>query len=437
MPDSSPTTVAGSAAGSAAGPPRRVYLVATAGHPNYGDELILAGWLRALARRLPEAEVWVDCPSPGGASALLDGIHPGARFVDTLWRLCWFAPSEEPWGLAAWVQHAVNDLGRAPRWVAGVEVLREAAVVHVVGGGYIHGGWPRHIGLLAGAVAATRRTGARAVLTGQGLVPAPPHSAALLAALAAECEVVDLRDQASAELLRSAGVEHARHSCDDAFLDLPAAARRDPSAAAPEFMLCVQSDMLAVDRSRLADLVLATLRAWRVAPDNLGVVECLPLVDREVFSLVEHQLPGARFYPFAEVWRDGLPAAPGQTWLSTRFHPHLVAAASGAGGVAIPVSPDYYLTKHHSLRALGSGWRVLEGNADAWSVPELPSGGGFSAEVIARCHAEKAQLADAVYGAAPQPAPPVGDGAAGPEPVAARGRAWSRQSPRRTGQFRT
>ena len=30
-----------------------VYLIGTSGHPNYGDELIAAGWLRFLARTAP------------------------------------------------------------------------------------------------------------------------------------------------------------------------------------------------------------------------------------------------------------------------------------------------------------------------------------------------------------------------------------------------
>jgi hypothetical protein len=63
-------------------------------------------------------------------------------------------------------------------------------------------------------------------------------------------------------------------------------------------------------------------------------------VDREVYALTENELPGARFYPFAEVWDKGLPLSGKQTWISTRFHFHMVAAAAGAGGVAIPISPD-------------------------------------------------------------------------------------------------
>ena len=34
----------------------RYYVVAPVGHPNYGDELIAASWLRELAETAPDAE---------------------------------------------------------------------------------------------------------------------------------------------------------------------------------------------------------------------------------------------------------------------------------------------------------------------------------------------------------------------------------------------
>jgi polysaccharide pyruvyl transferase WcaK-like protein len=381
-----------------------VYLVSIAGFPNYGDELITAGWLRELARRAPEADVWVDCPHPGPAAVLLDGLHPRARFVDTLWRLCWAAPSEEPWELAGWVQHAINDPGMAPRWAGGIDVLRAADVLHIVGGGYVHARWPRHVGLLAGTVAAAKLSDARAVMTGQGLVPCSDGVATLLAALADRLDVVDVRDEASGELLRAAGAGAVSVSVDDAFLALgPRLASPQVPPEAPRFMLCLQSDMLAVERASLASMALRTLRAWGVMPDSLGIVEGVPRVDREIYDLLAHELRGARFYPFAEVWRDGLPVAPGQTWLSTRFHPHLMAAAAGANGVAISVNPDYYLAKHSSLLAMGSGWTLAQDLA----VPELPTGDGFPAEVVRAGHADKMRIADAVYG--PRSEPPVTD----------------------------
>lgn len=366
--------------------PPLYYLAGPAGHPNYGDELITAGWLNHLAETAPEAEVWVDTHSPGPAQVLLGDLHPRVRFTDTLWRLCWEAPSDDPWQVASWVRRAVADPGLAPRWDRGIALLRRADVIHLLGGGYINRIWPRHIGLLAGAAAAARASGARCAATGLGLFPEPEGAAELVRATAAEFAIADVRDRASADLLGTTP------GIDDAFLAQPKlwTSEDDP----PDVMLCLQGDQVDIGLDALASAVLRILRAWQIPPERIGVVEAIPGEDRKVFDLIEHQLPGARFYPFVDIWEHGLPVAAGQTWLTTRFHMHLVAAAAGATGVAIPVSADFYATKHRSLLELGSGWTMLD---DLHQVPRRPAGTGFDDSVIAAARQAKLALARTVY----------------------------------------
>lgn len=387
------------------------YLVAPSGFPNYGDELIAANWLRYLAEVAPNAEVWLDTHSPGPAAVVLANEHPRVHFTDTLWRLCGMAEErgDDPWQLAAWVQEVVHNPGMTPRWHFGIELLARADVVHVLGGGYINKLWPHHIGLLAGAVAATRRSGGRAAMTGQGLVPAAEDTEPLLRALAGHFEIVDVRDAPSAELL---GVSPG---LDDAFLGLGPHlyAEFNDDEAVPEVVLCLQSDLTEVGVAKVAGAALSMLREWKVSPEKVCVVEGIPRVDREVYALFQRELPGARFYPFPDVWRRGLPVSPSQVWISTRFHMHLVAAAAGASGVAISVHPDYYATKHRSLTALGSGWTVLEDLEDLAQVPERPRAGGFAAEQVAELQRAKLDLARSIY---PQHG---GSGAEGLPPVPA------------------
>lgn len=366
--------------------PPLYYLAGPAGHPNYGDELITAGWLKYLAETAPEATVWVDAHSPGPAQVLLGDLHPRVRFTDTLWRLCWAAPSDDPWQVAAWVRRAVTDPGLAPRWDRGIALLRRAEVIHLLGGGYMNRIWPRHIGLLAGAAAAARASGARCAATGVGLFPEPEGAAELVRATAAEFDIADVRDRASADLLGTTP------GIDDAFLGHPKL--RASQDAMPDVMLCLQSDQLDIGADALASAVLRMLRAWQIAPERVGVVEAIPGEDRKVFDLIDHQLPGARFYPFVDIWEHGLPVAAGQIWLTTRFHMHLVAASAGATGVAIPVSRDFYATKHRSLVELGSGWTMLD---DLDRVPRRPAGTGFDDSVIAAARRAKSVLARAVY----------------------------------------
>jgi hypothetical protein len=294
--------------------------------------------------------------------------------------------------------------------------------VHVMGGGYMNDVWPRHLGLLAAAGAAgSAGSDGRAVMTGQGFWPLSDASSSLLRELAAPFDLIDVRDEASTAAF-GAG---ASVSClgDDVFLDLgphlyrttgppspgDLSASGAPASGAPssgdssggissgdlpEVMICFQSDLLDMEPAALATYVSESLRHWGVTPDQVGVVEAIPGVDREIFTLIEPELAGARFYPAAEILSGGLPAAAGQRWLTTRFHMHLMAAAAGASGVAVSINRNYYANKHRSLLGQGSAWTLAE-NLD--EPAPSPSAGGFDPATVRAMRQAKEVLAAKIY----------------------------------------
>ncbi|PZR54339.1 polysaccharide pyruvyl transferase family protein [Xylanimonas oleitrophica] len=357
---------------------RTVYIVATSGHPNYGDEIILRRWLRLLAKTEPDATVWVDSPAPGPTAALMRDEHPGLRTTDTLYRLSWEAPSDDSREVAEFVRGALDDPGSAPRWIPGIEVLRGLGagdVLHVVGGGYVNSVWPRHLGLVAGAAWVAERTRASVAVTGLGLLPADDAAREVWKNAARRIGVLTVRDQASLEVVRAN--PDAVVAPDDALLGGAAGLLARDAATAPDVMVCVQTDMLAVPFDDVVETVRSTLAGWGVTSGaQVGFVECIPRVDRAIYDALSDELPGARFYSLWEILRDGLPARPGQRWISSRYHPHLVAAAAGASGVALSVSEDYYAVKHGAVAALGSGWtqaRVGDRGLVAGDAGSLPA----------------------------------------------------------------
>lgn len=64
-----------------------IYLIGPCGNPNFGDEFIARTWIRHLAREHPNAQVVLDCHTPGSAAVLLGGEHPHLTVVDTVWRI--------------------------------------------------------------------------------------------------------------------------------------------------------------------------------------------------------------------------------------------------------------------------------------------------------------------------------------------------------------
>jgi polysaccharide pyruvyl transferase WcaK-like protein len=347
-----------------------LYLIASGGNPNYGDELIIACWLRFLARVRPDATVWLDCPEPGTASALFAGIHPGFQATNTLWRSCAEAPDQSAQGVWDHVANVVKH-GGTPSYDVAITRLREAHSIHLLGGGYVNGIWADHVGLVSGMSAAAETTGCRLLASGLGLIPLP-ENADVLKKTFSDFAAVSVRDIASANYL---GLETG---LDDLFLGLPYELTRSTDSPlvqsrAKDVMLCVQSDMTDERDFRLLRDKLQLVVQQSLADGlSVGYVEAIPGSDRRMFDALEGLIPEENFVPFAQVWNDGLPVRRGQHWYTTRFHPHMVAAAAGAKGVALGILDDYYDVKHRSLVDLGSGWTyasIREGG----EVPE-PTG---------------------------------------------------------------
>ena len=357
-----------------------VYLISSAGNPNYGDELITAGWLRHYARSLPDAEVWLDTPRPGQTAVLMDGLHPNLRCVDTLFHASWNAPFEPAVDTLDFGGRVISDPHLVPREVTGVENLSRVDLVHILGGGYINQIWPQHLSLIASARSMAAKYGTRTALTGAGLMPLAEGSREPMSALLSRFDVVDVRDEPS----RAAVADSAPRvtmTGDDTLMSL-AGSRMFGAEGAARTMLCLQSDQLHVGLDQLADYVVRTLRAWGVDQDPMTLVECLPPDDVAVLPLLQEELPQLKVLPFSRLWRSGFPAGQGQRWVSTRFHPHLVAAAVGSWGLAVPISEDYYRTKHESLVELGSGWSVatdLDQPLPAGDPPTAPFSGRLPA----------------------------------------------------------
>lgn len=351
--------------------PRRViYLVASSGHPNYGDEIIVRQWLRHLAVAEPDAEIWLDCSNPGPTAVLMRDLHPNLRCTDTLYRLCWQAPSDDPREVARFVRSELESPTVTARWVGGMAVVRSASVFHILGGGYINTIWPRHLGLVAAAGWVAREMGAAAVASGLGLLPADEAVREVWAAEAPSFARIGVRDRPSAELL--AGVERARLGADDVFLGGLGHLYDPDASGAPEFMVCVQTDFLDERFDAVAAAVRRTLVDWGAKESTVGVVECIPGIDRQIYEALLPEFPDTRFYSLWEVLERGFPAAAHQTWISSRYHPHILASAAGARGLAFSVRRDYYSIKHRAVAELGSGWTVLDDLPDGVTTPGGP-----------------------------------------------------------------
>ncbi|MBT2552434.1 polysaccharide pyruvyl transferase family protein [Arthrobacter sp. ISL-5] len=336
-----------------------IYLIGPSGNPNFGDEFIAAAWLRYLAVERPDAEVWLDCPQPGLAQVLFDGLHPRLRVTNTLWRLV-HENADVPIETAAeTIRTRVTELG-SPSYDLGILKMREAESLHLIGGGFINENWSHHVGLVAGMRAVHHLTGARLIATGQGLMPAVTSAPAEMPLFQGFSHVTS-RDEAGAEAY---GVSRG---LDDAFLGVSEEIAR--TEAPSGLFVCIQSDTADPERfeTAVASARKAVERARRQGIEAY-YVEAIPGADRVAYDLLADLIPEERFLPFSHIWTHGVPLSRNQTWITSRFHFHLLAAAAGARGVAVSMKKGYYDVKHESLAALGSGWTLTTDSEE----PEMP-----------------------------------------------------------------
>lgn len=365
-----------------------IYLIGTSGHPNFGDEFITRAWLRYLAEKVPQAEVWLDCPQPGAASTLFQGMHPRLNVTNTLWRAVIESshlPAEE---IGPRVQDLVTNLG-SPAYDLGLLKLREASSLHLFGGGYLNDVWPHHFALTDAMRAVKRLTGAKLFATGHGLMPAV-SAAADPGTCFAEFDHVSVRDRASAQAY---GVPQG---IDDAFLGAGTEiARATPDAVG--LFVCIQSDMTDVEtfEKTIAGVRPVIERAISEGK-QVSYVEAIPGIDHAAFARLSDLIPGERFIPFAHIWQHGLPLSAEQEWVTTRFHFHLLASAAGAKGIALGVKPGYYDVKHRSLIELGSGWEYIGAEGHTPSEAVAPAGGNLAAH-LPNLTARKLSEAERLY----------------------------------------
>jgi hypothetical protein len=211
-------------------------------------------------------------------------------------------------------------------------------------------------------------------MTGAGLAPFVPESEEWLGPILSRFDVVDVRDEASQKGL-SPYVTDVSMTSDDSFLELGDAVFG--SARSTRTALAIQSDMRDLPLQDVVDFIVRTLQAWEVDQTHIALFESMPPDDTTAAELLQPHLPKLEVVPFATLWRTGFPSEFGQRWISTRMHPHLLAASQGSRGLAIPLN-DYYRTKHNALVQLGSGWEVatdLQRPGEVDPRPRLPFGG--------------------------------------------------------------
>jgi hypothetical protein len=331
-----------------------LYLIAGNGGPNFGDELIVAHWLRFYREAGYDGPITVDGRGAGPSERLLTGFGDVA-FVSRIPR--------HGQGL----DRGYADFARLGRGFARAneDGFAKVSMVHVCGGGYASGVWRNATRLLATASELKRLLGVPLVGTGLGLGPFVDMNAADAAAFRSivdDFDLLECRDALSFDAMQT--LVGARPELiaglDDAFLEPVVAQNR---ASRWLHLSGWQRTALFGGAGTQA------IRDLFAAFDKVVFWTC-SRVDAELFAELSAEFPEIQRYGTHRLLNQSIPVAPQDAMLTCRFHPHLIAARAGMTG-RYAARSAFYRAKHDLVLGLGSPFRPVDhGALGAFAEPD-------------------------------------------------------------------
>ena len=326
-----------------------VLIVGGGGVPNYGDELILEGWLRWYTRTIGVAAPRIRVE--GGHNRVLYSLfgdrYPGVRFSHFIRRQRvhkdpeFFDSVQRGYRFLSDPQNRDHPLH---------EVIDGLRIYHLHGGGYLNNRWPSHGFMVGLGLAAKERSGCTLVGTGLGLGPMdPPAEDDKLARKAfGAFDLLEVRDDWSRDFLLNNDLHDAPvRGLDDVFLQ-PVAAQEWSHAT---LHLSLRDD-------KVGHSVVDSLTSGLVGSFDRHVFWTGTANDTVAFEAV------AKRFPFFELrtvndLMTGFPLGHDDFMVTQRFHPHLIGARAGMQGMYSSGS-SYYDVKHGSVVELGSPFTELD-----------------------------------------------------------------------------
>ena len=345
---------------------RACYLIAAAGVPNLGDDLIAIMWIKYIRRVRPDLFIYVDCVNAARFSVLLQRLDLAQNVccVDFLWRLSF---DYGKFGLFVATETYLPRLEandsvsfEDANWPF-VMIDQQVELVHFLGGGYLSDIWENNLLLLPLAAMLKRRFGCRLVGTGLGLHISSEALRHDFLPYFGSFDGLSVRDRDSLAVLD--GLGSPTLSNDDVVLGLPV--ELPLMQAAPGIVLNLQRHL------RSAEEFASSVRAVREflrdrPPERVELWNFFPGSDRSAERNLRSAVPDLGILDYVDCLEQFLnvPALSPETFcVGTRYHFHLLCAWFGAP-VMVLSSGAFYDSKHRLVVEMGS---------NSGSFPNVPT----------------------------------------------------------------
>lgn len=336
-------------------------LIGGAGAPNYGDELIVRGWIKYFESKKTNAKVYFYENIASNMNKL-HGTGEGEVelvFKDDLVKIAKSVQNK----LSFWEQvirgyRFIEKQGFTIYDSYDLSVFERAESVHLHGGGYLNNYDPEkgfYIGL---AAAVNKQFGTKIIATGIGFGPVdaiPARYKTILTEIFSRFSHFELRDVDNYRILsRGINTDRFIYGLDDCYL-LPVSdiITRSTDGKRRLFLSFINYNV-----GRVTEEFWNSLREYSAQFDEVLFFESYPWEDANVFKVVSANIPNLRLIPVKESIPNGIVAGLNDVVFTSRFHVHFVFSRFGCNGFYSKDS-KYYDIKHQSISDRGSNFKFL------------------------------------------------------------------------------
>jgi polysaccharide pyruvyl transferase WcaK-like protein len=372
---------------------RKVVLIGGAGGPNFGDELIVKGWIEYFKSRPEQYDlIFLENRVEDTKELMLPWLVRRDRcsFSDKLIKVANSVVDLEFWqqverGWTFFERHGPKHHA-SPLW----DHLLEADTIHLHGGGYLNDMGPEK-GFLLGLAAAVKRQRPtiRLVATGIGFGPVrgDPKGHGPREAIGMY-DLFEVRDAGSMRALKSRFPHAALHlGLDDCYL-LPV----DRLVTRTDRPRTLHLSFIAYNVGKFGDTFWSRLSDIAAEMDRVIFWQSYPFQDKAVFEFVSGRFPRLELVTVAQALSGDVTVTPADLAVTARFHVHFVLARAGLSGWFLR-DTDYYRAKHDSITLRGSSFRLGDK-----SLSGPPASGSSAIALTDAVHvAQKRATADWIY----------------------------------------
>lgn len=215
------------------------------------------------------------------------------------------------------------------------------------------------------------KSGSRIIATGLGLLPINKEDVSGLIGILSTFDFVDVRDAESYDLLRMDLSERLSFSGDDALLFIERSPSKYPLQIlkSPTIVICLQNDLFPGDEAASQIFSPTNIKLLKMhGIENVVYAAAMSDDVKEPTESLREQLEEHGFNIFSlnptQLVTNGFPVSEGGLIITSRYHPHFLAALAGFKGIALSAN-YYYEIKHNSVKETGSKWPIL--NKDNFS----------------------------------------------------------------------